>query len=235
MKSIIKKIAPPNSHRSWIISGLRSEKLSFLISLYRSLKYTFYLKNAIYPVNCRVSGGQELKLNISATAKIDLSGVIYITPWGGETRKFSISLGEHTVLKVEGDFIIGPGVHISVSDNGHLGLGGRKYSSGSGITCNTRIMTRHHITIGHDVIISWGVFISDSDWHWISWDQPTKPIIIGDNVWISHDASVLKGSKIGNGCIVGAKSLLSNSTYPEKSLIAGSPAKVVRHNVEWSR
>ncbi|WP_454439706.1 acyltransferase [Thauera mechernichensis] len=96
-------------------------------------------------------------------------------------------------------------------------------------------MARKNVSIGHDVIISWGVFISDSDWHEISWDQHTKPIDIGDRVWISHDVSVLKGTTIGNGCVVGAKSLLSNSMYPDNSLIAGTPAKIVRKDVFWSR
>ncbi len=235
MISLLKKIAPPGSHRHWVLLGLRTEKLTFLLSLYRSLKYTFFLKRSLYPVCCRVSGGQKLALSISPTAKLSIAGVIYVTPWGGESRTSSISLGNHSELITHGDFIIGPGVHISVSSNGRLRLGGKRESSGSGITSNTRIMARNSISIGHDAIIAWGVFISDSDWHEISWDQPTKPIAIGDRVWISHDVSLLKGTTIGNGCVVGAKSLLSNSTYPGNCLIAGAPAKVVRKDVVWSR
>ena len=235
MISLLKKIAPQGSHRRWVISGLREEKLSFLQSLYRSLWYSFLLKRSMYPVCCRVSGGQKLDLSISPTAKLSITGVIYVTPWGGERRTSSISLGNHSELITNGDFIIGPGIHISVSSNGSLRLGGKRKSSGSGITCNTRIMAREKVSIGYDTIISWGVFISDSDWHEISWDEPTKSVEIGDRVWISHDVSVLKGSQIGNGCVVGAKSLLSNAMYPDNSLIAGTPAKVVRKDVFWSR
>lgn len=235
MNSLLNAFAPPGSHRRWVLSGLRAEKLFFFQSFYRSLRYSFLLKRSLYPVCCRVSGGQKLALSISPTAKSSITGVINVTPWGGEYRTSSINLGSHSELLIQGDFIIGPGVHISVSSNGRLRLGGKRDSSGSGITCNTRIMTRKNVSIGHDVIISWGVFISDSDWHEISWDQPTKPIDIGDGVWISHDVSVLKGSTIGNGCVVGAKSLLSNSTYPDNSVIAGVPGKVVRRNVFWSR
>lgn len=235
MISLLKKLAPRGSHRRWVLSGLRAEKLSFFQSLYRSLRYSFSLKRSLYPVCCRVSGGQKLALSISPTAKLSITGVIYVTPWGGEDRTSSISLGNHSELLTHGDFIIGPGVHISVSSNGRLRLGGKRDSSGSGITCNTRIMARKNVSIGHDAIISWGVFISDSDWHEISWDQHTKPIDIGDRVWISHDVSVLKGTTIGNGCVVGAKSLLSNSMYPDNSLIAGTPAKIVRKDVFWSR
>lgn len=233
--SLLKKIAPLGSHRHWVLAGFRAEKLYFICSLCRSLKYTFSFQRSLYPVCCRVSGGQKLALSISPTAKLSITGVIYVTPWGGENRISSITIGNHSELLIHGDFIIGPGVHISVSSNGRLRLGGKRHSSGSGITCNTRIMVRENVSIGHDTIISWGVFISDSDWHEISWGQPTKPIEIGDRVWISHDVSLLKGTTIGNGCVIGAKSLLSNSTYPGDSLIAGAPAKVVRHHVVWSR
>ena len=73
-----------------------------------------------------------------------------------------------------------------------------------------------------------------------------QPTIIGDDVTIGHQV-MLHACKIGNGCligmsstildgaeigehsIVGAKSLITaNKKFPPKSLIMGSPAKVIR-------
>ncbi|WP_303236078.1 gamma carbonic anhydrase family protein [Methanosphaera cuniculi] len=73
-----------------------------------------------------------------------------------------------------------------------------------------------------------------------------KPVKIGKNVSIGHNATVhgctidddvligmgstiLNGAHIPKNCLVGAGSLVTeNKTFPEKSLIIGSPAKAVR-------
>ena len=58
-------------------------------------------------------------------------------------------------------------------------------------------------------------------------DQPI-PIEIGDDCWIGMNAIIMKGAIIGDGCIVAANSLILAGEYPSFSLLAGSPAKVVR-------
>lgn len=72
------------------------------------------------------------------------------------------------------------------------------------------------------------------------------PLHIGDNVTVGHQvmlhgctvgdgsligigAVVLNGAKIGKGCLVGAGSLVTEGkTFPDGSMILGSPAKVVK-------
>ena len=95
-------------------------------------------------------------------------------------------------------------------------------------------MALKSIEIGKDVIIAWGVYITDSDWHTILGRDMVAPAVIGDNVWISHDVSILKGASIGQGSIIGAKSLVI-SNVPEHCLAAGIPAKVVQQNISWTR
>jgi carbonic anhydrase/acetyltransferase-like protein (isoleucine patch superfamily) len=52
---------------------------------------------------------------------------------------------------------------------------------------------------------------------------------IGDNTLIGMGATVLNGAHIGNDCIVGAGALVTEGkTFPDRSLIVGAPAKVVR-------
>ena len=60
----------------------------------------------------------------------------------------------------------------------------------------------------------------------------TKPIIIGDHVWIGKNALILKGVTIGNGAIVAAGSVVVKDVSA-KTLVAGNPAKVIKDNVEW--
>ena len=60
-----------------------------------------------------------------------------------------------------------------------------------------------------------------------------KDTVIGDHVWIGQYVTVLKGSYVGNDCIIGSNSLLSGKTYPSNCALAGSPAKVIKESVTW--
>ncbi|GHT76468.1 hypothetical protein FACS1894124_8430 [Spirochaetia bacterium] len=51
--------------------------------------------------------------------------------------------------------------------------------------------------------------------------------IIGNDVWIGQNAAILPGVKIGDGVIIGTKSVVGSNVEPY-SIIAGNPAKVIR-------
>lgn len=55
----------------------------------------------------------------------------------------------------------------------------------------------------------------------------TAPITIGNDVYIGLNTTILAGTKVGNRCIIGACSLLKGE-YPDNSVIAGNPAKVIK-------
>jgi len=170
-------------------------------------------------------------------AKFIVKGKLaFLSMWEGNTP-ISIYLEEDATLQIDGDFNIGNGVKIYVAKNGFLKIGGKCSQSVSGITCDSKIFVNKSVEIGQDFTCAWGVFISDCDWHTIQYDKNISPIQadvkIGDHVWISHDCSILKGTKIGNNCIVGCKSLLTGKTYPANSLLVGTPAKVLKSGCDW--
>ena len=49
---------------------------------------------------------------------------------------------------------------------------------------------------------------------------------IGNNVFIGMNSIILMGTKIGDNCIIGAGSVC-HGTYPNNSVIAGNPARVI--------
>jgi len=57
--------------------------------------------------------------------------------------------------------------------------------------------------------------------------------IIGNDVWIGMEAIVLPGVKVGDGAIIGAKSVVSHDV-PPFSIIAGNPGKVVKMRFDRS-
>lgn len=235
MRRLVVSILKPDTVGRWLITGLLRDPIGFPIALFRSAIATKKLTDRYFPIRVRLGIGQILRVSKGAESKVVLLGNLLVNSWGGSNIPSSISCADGAVLKISGDFEIGPNVHIEIAREANLTLGGKKNSSASGITCNSRIMIEKSLTIGHDCIIAWDVYISDSNWHEISGIERSSPVSIGEHVWISHGVSVLKGAVIPSGCIVGAKSLVTGAFCEEKSLIAGVPAKVVRSAVEWTR
>lgn len=59
------------------------------------------------------------------------------------------------------------------------------------------------------------------------WDEKKNYIDIGDDVWVGCGTTILPGSKIGSGSIIGANSLV-NGVIPENVVAFGSPAKIIK-------
>ncbi|WP_291571936.1 2,3,4,5-tetrahydropyridine-2,6-dicarboxylate N-acetyltransferase [Clostridium sp. UBA4548] len=60
-------------------------------------------------------------------------------------------------------------------------------------------------------------------------EPPSKePCIIGDNVLIGANAVILEGVKIGANSVVAAGAIVT-SDVPENVVVAGSPAKIIKH------
>lgn len=235
MKTWVLSKLKPDSLARWLAAGFYRNPIIFLIEILRSIVATKKITGKIFPLKVRIGSGQILKLALGRNSKVLLHGNLFVNSWGGSTMSSSIACSEGANLTINGDFEIGPNVHIILMKDSTLKMGGKLNSTNSGITCDTRIMVEDSISIGHDCIIAWDVFISDSNWHDISNMTRCMPVSIGDHVWISHGVSVLKGAVIPYGCVVGAKSLVTNVFNMENALLAGAPAKVIRENVEWKR
>lgn len=55
----------------------------------------------------------------------------------------------------------------------------------------------------------------------------TKPVVIGDDVWIGANAVILPGVTIGRHSVVAAGAVVTKDV-PDYSLVAGIPAKVIK-------
>lgn len=97
------------------------------------------------------------------------------------------------------------------------------------------IYARKGITIGNNTLIGGNVKILDNDFHPLQVQArnnddksmiKSKEIIIGENCFIGCNSILLKGTKVGNGSVVGAGSVLSG-IYPDHSIIAGNPARII--------
>jgi acetyltransferase-like isoleucine patch superfamily enzyme len=102
----------------------------------------------------------------------------------------------------------------------------------SGINRRAEICAKTMVRIGEGCAIGWDVCITDSDYHEFENSDRVSPITIGDNVWIGARAMVLKGVTIGDGAVIAAGAVITRDV-PERTLVAGPRAEVVRHDVSW--
>lgn len=125
--------------------------------------------------------------------------------------------------------------HIKIIGNNntvHIGAGtsfggGEIICGGNGIS----------ITVGKNCVFAEGVDIWSTDTHSVTQDgqlvNVPKSICIGDHVWAGKDVAILKGVTIGDGAVIGMRSLVTHD-LGEKTLSLGSPAKTIRENIDWS-
>lgn len=86
------------------------------------------------------------------------------------------------------------------------------------------------ITVGDHTLIGWGCMILDSNLHRMDNDAPdpeSKPVTIGSHVWMPSFITVLPGVTIGDHCVIGTGSLVTED-IPDHSFAAGRPARVIR-------
>ncbi len=94
------------------------------------------------------------------------------------------------------------------------------------------------ITLGSNVHITDGVRFLTHDGgtllfrHRVPDLEITKPICVGDNVYIGNNVILLPGVTIGNNVIIGAGAVVSRS-IPDNSLAVGVPARVIKTTDEY--
>lgn len=71
------------------------------------------------------------------------------------------------------------------------------------------ISAHESVTVGRECMFGPGVRIFDNNHKYtrengVSCDLSTAPIIIGDHTWVGANVVVLKGTRIGSNCVIGA-------------------------------
>lgn len=139
--------------------------------------------------------------------------------------EFIIAAGGH--CRIEDRLLMYGGSSVIVERGARLHIGDVGMNNGASIVCFSEI------TIGNDVLIGPEVCVRDSDSHAIAGSgSPTRPIAIGDHVWIGLRAMILRGVRIGDGAVVAAGAVVTRDVEPG-TLVAGVPARFVRH-VTWT-
>lgn len=123
---------------------------------------------------------------------------------------------------------IGPGAHI---------YGGAKIwapwnlevAAEAGIADGAILYSQGKITIGRRAVISQGAHLcaGTHDYNDPGFPLIAKPITIGAHAWIAAEAFVHPGVTVGDGCVVGARSVVVRH-LPPWTVCSGFPARVLK-------
>ena len=106
---------------------------------------------------------------------------------------------------------------------------------GSNLGPRNHVFAARSVEFGKKVLTAPNVFVSDCTHIYADISVPIidqgirvlSKTLVGDHSWIGAN-SVILGSSVGKHCVVGANSVVL-SDVPDYSVVAGCPARVVRH------
>lgn len=169
----------------------------------------------------------------------------------GDNNKITIELPSNFInvsIVMDGDsneFHLKPTKHRTIRHTTFGMEGGSKISVGSGLSVyrDVHIVAKNgkDITIGDECMFAREIMIRNNDGHVIldrktgELLNPPEDIVIGDNVWLGMRVLIFKGAVIPKGSVVGAGALVNKKFDEENILIAGTPAKKIRSDIEWRR
>lgn len=104
----------------------------------------------------------------------------------------------------------------------------RKYVANAG---NAYYHALNGITIGEGTIIAPGVKIISTGHDLIDYSKlllgEQYKIVIGDSCWLGANSIILPGVRLGNRVVV-ASGAVVNESFPDKCMVAGVPAKIIK-------
>jgi acetyltransferase-like isoleucine patch superfamily enzyme len=137
-------------------------------------------------------------------------------------RDGRLEVGAHTLFE--------PHVWVTIADEGRVRIG-----SGTFLNIGVMVAAQSLVEIGDHCMFANSCFVSDASHRFDDPDRPVPwqgfsskgPTRIGDNVWCGANVVVTSGVAIGERCVIGANSVVTDD-LPPRSIAAGAPAQVLR-------
>jgi len=137
-------------------------------------------------------------------------------------RQGRLEVGAHTLLE--------PHVWITAPDDARVRIG-----SGSFLNIGVMVAACELVEIGDHCMFANGCFVTDANHRFDNPDQPITwqgftskgPTRVGDNVWCGANVVITSGVTVGERCVIGANSVVTEDLEPF-TVAAGVPARPLK-------
>lgn len=149
--------------------------------------------------------------------------------------KIRIICGNNCKISIEGISVLNSGIFIFMNNDAIFHMGPRQLFNGH---FSVMMHEPSEIRIGSDCLWGSGEMWT-SDCHSIvdcvsnERINPAQNIWVSDRVWFGASVKILKGVNIASDSVVATCSTDTSGDYPGNSILAGSPAKVVKTGIAW--
>lgn len=134
-------------------------------------------------------------------------------------------------IKIGNCVRIFPGARMEAMGEGKINIG-----NNTSIGQNFHVISElNQLEIGENCTVSGNVFVSNVEHnyeeiniHIMNQHKIYDKTYIGDNSFVGYGVVIMAGAVIGRQCIIGANSVVKCGQYPDYSVIAGAPAKIVK-------
>jgi acetyltransferase-like isoleucine patch superfamily enzyme len=129
-----------------------------------------------------------------------------------------------------------------VGKTGQVTIGKFSVLNGTVIICNKQI------TIGDHCLIAWSSVITDT---WLTsstlslrqsnlkqaaqdplrgfpFAGESLPVVLEDNTWVGFGSVIMPGVRLGKGCIVGSKTIITEDV-PPYAIVVGDPPRIIKY------
>lgn len=145
--------------------------------------------------------------------------------------------GNNNCVRIEGDKNLLTEAEIWMEDNDNeFIMGGRNAICGK---THIAITEGKKIEFGDDNLLSAQITLRTGDSHSIlaadtgQRINPGESIAIANHVWIGNGATLLKGVRIGNDCVIGTNAVVTKSPDETNVILGGNPARIIKRNIMW--
>jgi len=169
-------------------------------------------------------------LDIAKGANITVEGIAYLGSKRikGSKLETRILVEYGATLEFKGNATIMYGADIEAFTNAKISFG-KSFVSNIDFTCIAadKIEIGDNVSFGRDCVVR-----DNNGGHYVSRRgfKNTHPITIGQHCWICESSTLMPGTKLGTGVIVGAKSFV-RSSIPSFTMAMGHPAEVVDEDI----
>ena len=215
-----------------------SPKLS-IVPKWNFIYYNFFRSNIKTSI---IKGGYFLPsaysvIRISKNARVKLNARFSLGDKRikGSKLESRLLIEDGAEIEINSNFGTLYGADVEVFKNACFKVRSCEFTTQGGANINFTLICGNYIELGYHVMIGRNVTIRDNNGgHYLSMQgyKESRPVKIGNHVWLCEGCTIMPGAKIGDGAIVGAGSVVYGHV-PANSLVSGNPAKVVQTNTYW--